>query len=78
MKRQYRIESWRHDVPLSTLETPTFEAETEELCDALAITHMNQLSEQTANSWNGLRVFRIDAPAVEEKRTFLAHNGRQR
>lgn len=77
-KRQYRIESWRFDVPIETVETPTFEGETEKACDEKAIARMNALSGQETYSWDGLRVSRIDQPAIPEKSTFLADNGRQK
>jgi hypothetical protein len=77
MKRSYRIESWRHDVSLATVENLNIEAETPDECDRKAVARMNELSAKPEYSWDGLRVLRIDMPAVAEKVTFLANNGRQ-
>ena len=73
----YRIESWRFDVALRTLETPMFEGPSLEVCDQKAIGRMETLSAMESHSWDGLRVSRIDTPATEERTTFLADNGRQ-
>lgn len=78
VKRQYRIENWRFDVPLKTIETPVFEGETELECDKKAIKRMNELSELDIYIWDGLRVLRIDEPAIQERKTFLTDNGRQK
>lgn len=77
MNRQYRIENWRLDVPAQTIETPTFEGKDEEECDQKAISRMEELSSKESYSWDGLKVLRIDVPAVAEKTTFLKNNGRQ-
>lgn len=77
MKSQYRIEHWRYDVDIQTIETPVFEGTAQENCDRQAVSRMEELSQQKGYGWDGLRVLRIDAPAVAEKSTFLADNGRQ-
>ncbi len=77
IKAQYRIENWRGDIKIATIETLFFEGETLKACDDQAIMRMRQLSGRARYSWDGLCVSRIDSPAVAEKRTFLAKNGRQ-
>ena len=77
MKQQYRINSWRFDVPYSCHSTPTFEAETPEECAQKAREHFQIVSNKPENVWDGMKIFRIDSPAVAEKVTFLEKNGRQ-
>ncbi len=74
----YRFENWRFDVNRVTLKTTSFEGKTVQECDRKAIAHMEELSTQEAYSWDGIRVLRIDTPAVAEKTTFLKDNGRQK
>lgn len=77
MKQRYRITRWRHDERPSTYSMPTFEGDSVEACDAKACTHFEEVSKEPVNAWDGMDIVRIDAPAVAEKTTFLAKNGRQ-
>lgn len=77
MKHQYRITSKRFDSPKHTHSTPSFEGETIEECDEKAIEHFKSISAQHENSWDGMDIVRIDAPAVPEKVTLLTSNKRQ-
>lgn len=78
MKIQYRISSWRHDVPTETHSTPTFEGDDVEACDNQARKHFRSVSDDPRNSWDGMDIVRIDSPAVAEKITFLEDNCRQK
>ncbi len=73
----YRISSWRFDVRTHCHSTPQFQGESVEECDKKAIAYFDAESAKPENAWDGMRIVRIDTPAVEEKTTMLKSNGRQ-
>jgi hypothetical protein len=77
VKAQYRISTWRWDVPKETYSTPTFEGETVEECDHQAREHFQAVSARQETAWEGMDIVRIDTPAVAEKTTFIERNNRQ-
>lgn len=77
VRQQYRITSWRFDVPKQTHSTPVFEGESIEECDEKARQHFQSISDRKENSWDGMDIVRIDSPAIAEKTTYLMSNGRQ-
>lgn len=77
MKQQYRIRTWRHDEPESTHSEFITEGETIEECEKKAELHFDEVSNMPENAWEGMRLVRIDSPAVQEKSTRLKENGRQ-
>ena len=77
IKRTYRIEMWRFDIPRQAHSKPEFDGETVDECDKQAIRHFQTVSEKVANQWYGMDLVRIDTPAVAEKVTHLSNNGRQ-
>ncbi len=74
---QYRIVTWRHDVPQSTYDSPTFTGVDVADCDRQAIAHFEQIIVKPENEWDGMELKRIDTPAVAEKTTSLMRNGKQ-
>ena len=68
---------WRMGTEGETYSTPEFESDTLEGCDKLAFEHFNLESGKLINILEGMKLVRIDSPAVEEKSTFLSTNGRQ-
>ncbi len=77
MTVRYRITTWRFDIKSCTYSEPTFEGATVEECDNKALAHFDTESTKPANAWEGMRIVRVDSPAVAEVTTLLKSNGRQ-